>query len=125
MPDDPPKPPAGGTAAPSTQDSQHANRRNFPRYSLVASAEVTDVRSGARLSARISELSLKGCYVDTLNPFPEGTIVKLRILSDKRNIEAPARVIYQHAGFGMGVVFTDLTPDQRKLLETWLAELSV
>jgi hypothetical protein len=50
------------------------------RGPLVASAEVTELRSGALLSARTSELGLGGCYVDALNPFPEGTLVGLQIL---------------------------------------------
>ena len=59
---------------------QWANQRSVRRCPLVASAEITDLHSGTRLSARISELGVGGCYVDALTPFPEGTLVKLRIL---------------------------------------------
>jgi hypothetical protein len=44
-------------------------RRDFPRYSITASAEATDVKSQTRIKARISDLGRWGCYVDTLNPF--------------------------------------------------------
>jgi hypothetical protein len=50
--------------------SQNSERREVPRYPFVASAEQIDVNTGTQLSARVSELSLKGCYLDTLNPFP-------------------------------------------------------
>lgn len=79
--------------------------------------------SETRLSARTSELGLGGCYVETLNPFSEGTLVQLRILRDQGVFEATAKVVYSHSNFGMGLAFTEMLPDQRALLEDWLAEL--
>jgi PilZ domain len=100
-----------------------AKRRSVRRCLLVASVEVNDLHSGAQLSARISELGLGGCYVDALNPFPEGTLVRLRILRDQGVFETEAKVAYCDPRFGMGLAFTAMTPDQRSLLETWLAEI--
>ena len=101
---------------------QPAKRRSVQRCPLVASAEVTEVHSGALLSARISELGLGGCYVDALNPFPEGTLVRLRILRDEGTFETEAKVAYCDPRFGMGMAFTEMTPDQRSILEAWIAE---
>src|SRR5208337_4483981 len=103
--------------------SQPAQRRSVRRCPLVASAEVTEPRSGARLSARTSELGLGGCYVDSLNPFSKGTVVGLRILRDQGVFETKAKVVYCDPKFGMGLAFTEMTPDQRSVLETWLAEI--
>ncbi|MGC2266540.1 MAG: PilZ domain-containing protein [Candidatus Acidiferrales bacterium] len=99
------------------------NQRSVRRCALVASAEVTELRSGAVLSARISELGVGGCYVDALNPFPEGTPVVLRILRDQGVFETTAKVVYCDARFGMGLAFTETAPDQRSLLEAWIAEI--
>ena len=79
--------------------------------------------SGTLLSGRTSELGIGGCYVDSLNPFPEGTLVGLRILRDQGVFETKAKVVYCDARFGMGLAFTDMTPDQRSLLEAWLTEI--
>ena len=100
-----------------------AQQRSALRCALVASVEVTDLRSGAKLSARISELGVGGCYVDALNPFPEGTLVGLRILRDQGVFETKAKVAYCDSRFGMGLAFIEMTPDQRSLLEAWLAEI--
>ncbi len=107
------------------KDSQPAKRRSVRRCPLVASAEVTELGSGsgAKLSARISELGLGGCYIDTLNPFPEGTVVQLRILRDDGVFEAKAKVVYTDRRFGMGLAFIEMTPNQRSILENWLTEL--
>ena len=103
--------------------SQWTNQRSVLRCPLVASAEVTDLHSGTRLSARISELGVGGCYVDALTPFSGGTMVKLRILRDQGVFESNGSVVYTHANFGMGVAFTDVTADQRSILEAWIAEI--
>jgi hypothetical protein len=102
---------------------QPAKRRSVRRCALVASAEVTELRSGTLLSARTSELGVGGCYVDALNSFPEGTLVALRILRDQGVFETKAKVVYCDPRFGMGLTFTEMAPDQRSLLEAWLAAI--
>jgi len=102
---------------------QSTKQRAFLRYAFVASAEVTEVSSGAKLSARTSELGLGGCYVYTLNPFAEGALVLLRILGDQEAFEAKAIVVYCHPGSGMGLAFAGITADQQSRLEVWLTEL--
>jgi hypothetical protein len=100
-----------------------AKQRSVRRCALVASVEVTELRTGALLSARISELGVGGCYVDALNPFPEGAMVALRIVRDQGVFETKAKVVYCDSRFGMGLAFIEMTPDQRSILESWLAEI--
>ncbi len=76
------------------------------------------------MRARISELSLNGCYIDTMNPHPIGTLILLRLVRDKGVFETPATVIYEQPGFGMGVAFTSTPAEQKKIVEGWIAELS-
>lgn len=104
--------------------SQKAQKeRAVRRCPFVATAEVTDLASATRLSARISELGVGGCYVDALNPFPEGTPVSVRIIRDQGAFETSAKVVYCHPACGMGLAFTDMAPNQRSVLEEWLAEV--
>jgi hypothetical protein len=103
--------------------SQWAIQRSVRRCPLVASAEVTDLYSGMRLSARISELGVGGCYVDALTPFPEGTLIKLRIIRDEGVFESNGKVVYTHSNCGMGVAFTNVTSDQRSILEAWIRSI--
>jgi len=97
--------------------SQSAKRRIVQRCPFVASAEVTELHSGTLLSGRSSELGLGGCYVDSLNPFPEGMLVGFRLLRDQGVFEAKAKVVYCDPVFGMGLAFTEITPDQRSILK--------
>jgi hypothetical protein len=106
-----------------TKDSKPAKPRAVRRCTLVAGAKVTEPHSGALLSTRTSEIGMGGCYVDTLNPLPEGTLVDLLILRDQGVFEAKAKVVYCDPNFGMGLAFTEMTRDQRSVLEEWLAEI--
>ncbi len=56
-----------------------SERRRAPRYPIIAEAEVTEIASETKLSARTSDLSLGGCFLDMLNPSPEGTEIAVRI----------------------------------------------
>src|SRR6266852_6205232 len=98
-------------------------RRAHARYPFTAGAEVLDARSGARLNARVSDLSRGGCYVDSISPFTVGTEVKLRITKDASSFSSQAKVVYSSVGMGMGLAFTVIEPEQRWILEKWLAEL--
>jgi len=101
----------------------YENRRAVPRYTLIATVEIVDPSSGIRLSGRISEISLKGCYVDLLNTLPKGTAVQMRVSRDVGIFESPAKIAYAQDGMGIGLAFTDTPADQLKILENWVAEL--
>src|SRR6266478_642776 len=99
-----------------------ADRRTHPRYEFAAAVEVVAAESGARMETRVRDLSQQGCYVDTNNALPLGTVTGVRISKGAQLFEAPARVVYSRTGKGMGLVFTTIEPEQFRTLETWLAE---
>ncbi len=99
-----------------------ADRRTHPRYEFFAAAEVVPAESGARMETRVRDLSQQGCYVDTSNALPLGTITDVRIMKGAQRFEAQARVVYSRAAKGMGLVFTTIEPERLRTLETWLAE---
>jgi len=117
-------PSSAGIAVLSGQSAeQPEKRRAVRRIQLVATAEVTARDTETKLSARMSEIGLGGCYVDTLSPFPTGTLLHVRIIRDGGAFECEAKVVYVHEGFGMGIAFTNMALDQRRVLENWIADL--
>jgi len=97
------------------------NRRNASRVPLILVAEVTEVDSGARLSARTSDVSRTGCYIDTLNPTPSGTVVRIKLTHEGEELEL-ARIVYVSPRLGMGVRFDEsITPAQLATLDRWIA----
>ena len=95
-------------------------RRRTPRYPFVATAEITDERENARTSSKISDLSLNGCYVEMLNPFPQGTNVLVEIYADEEFLEAQATVAFLEPKTGMGLTFREMPPHFSSVLHKWL-----
>jgi hypothetical protein len=96
-------------------------RRASERHSFSAEAVVIDLYGSMRIQSRCSDLSLQGCYVDTLNPFPEGTLVRVELHTGGKEFEAIAVVNSSLTGMGMGLHFQDLRPDQSAVLTYWLS----
>ncbi len=101
-------------------ETPYRDRREVPRYSFIASAEEVDIVSNTRLTSRVSEISVKGCYLDTLNPFPEGTEIRLGIDHAGETFSTLGKVIYVLPNMGMGVAFTGLEEPQKQLLLKWI-----
>jgi len=53
-----------------------------PRYQFIADAEVVEVGSGIKLKAKTGDLSIGGCFLDVLNPSPEGTEIQVTIFRE-------------------------------------------
>ena len=109
-------------------ETSFAVRRANPRFAFFAEAEAT-LRDGTSVPAQVSELSSHGCYIDTLEPIPIGTELRLRISSGISTCELPGKVIYMHSGygmgiFGMGVVFGRMAAEQTSAVSSWLRDLA-
>ena len=100
------------------------NRRRDPRYQLVAEARITHIDSGTEIKLRTSDLSITGCYLDTVSPLPNGTDIVVKISRDDGLFETNGKVVYVHPGMGMGVHFTDTKPVQQAILVRWIAEIA-
>jgi PilZ domain len=99
-----------------------SNRRVAPRYSLVLLAEITDQLSSTKFTARTSDVSRTGCYVDMLSPLPRGTQVHIRLRHEQEMFESTAKVMYVSPGLGIGVAFAEHLPaSQQEILDRWLA----
>lgn len=99
-------------------------RRRWPRYAVMAMARVIEPRSMAKADGRCTDLGIGGCYVDTINSFPTGSIVQVSVWQGSRRFESQASVVYSLSGMGMGLVFTEMEASKRAILQAWVRELS-
>jgi len=97
-----------------------AERRGATRYPLVLAADVIEISSGTKLHVRTADISATGCYLDTLNPVPVGSQVRLTISHHDEVVEAAGRIMYVIPGLGMGVAFQGVLPEQQARLKRWL-----
>jgi len=101
-----------------------ADRRNADRHMITASAEVVEVISGARFSARTTDLGPGGCFVDTMLPFPVSAKVHVTVRKGQTHFETNGLVVYSQTGLGMGIAFDTLERHQLDALDTWLREVT-
>ena len=95
-------------------------RRSQNRQAFTASALVFEPKSETLLRARTADLGPEGCFIDTLNPFAPGTMVKARIEKGGSSFETLARVVYSLNAMGMGLAFQAVAPEQLWVLHEWL-----
>jgi len=69
---------------------------------------------------QLTDLSLGGCYLDISSPFPVSTRVTLSMRAAEVELRAEGIVRVMHPDKGMGVEFSQTTPEHRALLEKFL-----
>jgi PilZ domain-containing protein len=99
-------------------------RRRTARYSFIATAEVYEIQSQTRVTGRCSDLSMGGCYVDTLAPFAVGSPLRIVVRHDAREFHANGAVTYAHPSMGMGIAFKEIKDDSKDVLRFWIADMA-
>lgn len=99
---------------------ERREQRRAPRYAFIAAAKEVDVATKTELAGRVSEISENGCFIDTLNPFPEQTQITVTIEHNEQVFRAMGRVVYVMPNMGMGVVFTEMKDEDARVLKEWL-----
>src|SRR5437879_5815417 len=102
---------------------RNQERRRSQRFPFNADAEVLEPQSGTKIRGRVTDISLSGCYVDTLNPLLASTPAQIRIVRGTQVFEAQAKVTYCKLGMGMGLAFLSTQAEHKKLLGAWIVEL--
>ena len=108
-------------------DEAFAHKRAGERRSFLADADII-LSDGSSIAAQLDELSLHGCYLDTVEQIAVGTEFHLRIVDGEKACELQGKVIYAHSGsglgiFGVGVVFTEMSARQCSTINSWLRGL--
>lgn len=99
-------------------------RRTSTRYPFTATCDATEPKSHAKIIGRTSDLGRGGCYIDTIGPFPVGTVLVVRINREHQTLTFEGKVAFAQPGMGMGLAFTKVASDQQAILDEWIAELS-
>jgi PilZ domain len=100
----------------------HAKQPRAKRFQFVAMVEVTGLDSAIQLRDKTTDLSLFGCQIATVNPWPIGTKVRVRISHNGASFAALGAVARVEPGT-MGISFTGIGPKEEALLDKWLADL--
>ena len=74
--------------------------------------------SSGKREARITDLSLGGCFIDCLTPISEGEPVSFKIkISEREFLDLRGEIVYVFRGVGFGVRFFSLSEADQITLE--------
>ena len=104
------------------QDVEYKERRRGPRYPFIASAELIEQKADVRIASRVSEVSQNGCYLDMMNPFPQGTMVLVKISAGEDFFQAKGKIVYSQMNMGAGVGFLEIDEASQTVLDRWMDE---
>jgi hypothetical protein len=95
--------------AESSPGPANQNKRKFVRHRIRFPLQVRDERGGgAQMRTSATDISGRGCYVETLLPLPLGTAVEITFWMDSEKIRTAGIVRASDPGVGMGIEFVGL-----------------
>jgi hypothetical protein len=100
-------------------DEKRQSSRSF------AVADVTFGHNGVVLHGRISDISLGGLYIDTINPLLEGSTISFQFSLPDDEVGSPisgeGRVVWNVHMQGMGIAFTLLSGEDKNRIKAYLS----
>ena len=105
----------------TAQTNTMSDRRSEKRMEVCLDA-VWDANSGKH-SARVTDLSEGGCYIDTLGEAKAGEVLTVKLqLQGGDWLELTGEVAHEMPPMGFGVRFVNLNSDQLEKLRSLLAD---
>ena len=94
-------------------------RRESVRVNYLCECQVESEGLRAnKVTARISDLSPEGAFIDSMSWLPIGSTIEMKFKIQGREIQTGAEVRYFIRHVGMGVRFVDLAPKDRQIIES-------
>lgn len=90
-------------------------RRTHPRFAVRVPVEVHAEGSDAPLRCITSDISVSGCYIESMYPFPVGTSLDLK-LQISETLLAAGKVVTCYPQVGNGIEFVRMLPEDREQL---------
>ena len=99
-------------------------RRAQQRFHCTGGIEMRRNASAPPVFGNLSDLSLTGCYVETVSTLPVGSEILFMLRIRESIVRGRAQVKTSHHAVGLGLVFTQLSKDDQGKLEYVLSLLS-
>jgi CheY-like chemotaxis protein len=89
-------------------------RQTLREWVVINAAEILPEDPEPVSECKLTDLSLGGCYVETVSPFPERSGVVLCLRAVGMEVQAEGKVRVMHPESGMGLEFASGTEEQRE-----------
>ncbi|MGH9745518.1 MAG: PilZ domain-containing protein [Candidatus Acidiferrales bacterium] len=104
--------------------ARFAQKRSAPRYPFSARTVVTEPLTRTKFMSRTSDISIKGCYLESLDQLPRNTVIRISIEHAGESFETWGRVAHVQARSGTGISFFDTSVEQLRTIVEWVAQIS-
>jgi hypothetical protein len=101
-----------------------ADGRQFARHACRMEAQIHLDNDSSEVPGKITDISLGGCYLEMLSPLPVGTIVRIVLNPGDGTLSLTGKVRSSQTGFGMGVSFTGMGPEDFEKLRKFAPPIS-
>jgi len=101
-----------------------AERRQHPRMKCLNSIEVLPASASAPIWSKTTEMGLGGCFIEMPMPLPVGTTLKISLWVREQKLRFSGKVVNSRPGFGVGVQFTDVSPEDAEHLKEFLRSIT-
>lgn len=101
--------------------SHDPERRRYPRVKAKIPIEML-CSGNAQMRTATDEISLCGCYIETMFTMEVGTKLGLVFSLNQERVGANGIVVTKHPQFGNGIDFIDMAPDGRLKLSEYISE---
>jgi hypothetical protein len=108
-----------------THSDADGDRRRSPRFNCAGLAKISCLPSdGILIPARLRDLSLHGCAVDTVVPIDYGVRTEIVVCANAASFRALGEVRVIRGSAGAGFEFIQLSTGGKKLLQDLLTDLA-
>ena len=114
-----PAQPPGSSSAPEPPPGAMwpaAERRRYPRFACTGALRAKQVGTDFTAVQKLTDLSLGGCYGESMAPFELDTVLDIVLEVSGQSIHARGMVRTRHPSMGNGVGFTEIHPEEWKKL---------
>jgi PilZ domain-containing protein len=106
------------TGAHKEHEPDAPERRQSPRYKCQGSAQFCIKGSDIRTWGTLTDISLRGCYIEMMATFPVGATVDLLLELNGVRAEVTGEIRVSYPCLGMGIAFREISDANRaRLLE--------
>ena len=101
------------------------DKRKYPRHRISFPIEIRDGTIGSNIGFKTADISGRGCYVETMVPFPLKKAVTITFWLNSERVKTTAIIRTSDGGVGMGIEFTGLEDATQKELQEHLENLAL
>ena len=102
--------------------AEYEQPRRFPRVKARVSVEIRSAENGACSRASTAEISLGGCYIETMLTMQTDTKLQMKLCAGGEQIDATARVATCYPQVGNGIEFLEMAREDQWKLAHFIAQ---